>query len=125
MTFGIILHSKDVDLLKLIRSELDGIGRIWEGIPKRVQYLISSSKELGILIAHLEKYPLLTQKWADYQLFKLAWKMFIQKQHLTVEGLNLILSIKAVMNSNGLSNVLAKAFPLRPISRPLVTIIRI
>jgi len=61
--------------------------------------------------------------------------MVVRKEHLTVEsrgaprgalppagaaGLNKILSIKAVMNGNGLSEKLNKEFPkLIPIARPL------
>jgi len=37
--------------------------------------------------------------------------MLIEKEHLTKEGLNKIISIKAVMNGNGLSDKLSKAFP--------------
>jgi hypothetical protein len=74
---------------------------------------------MQILIAHLDKYPLLTQKWADYQLFKQAYEMIVRKEHLTMEGLKKVLSIKAVMNGNGLSDKLNKAFPnLIPIARP-------
>lgn len=36
--------------------------------------------------------------------------MVSKKEHLTTEGLNLILSIKAVMNGNGLSDKLQKSF---------------
>lgn len=98
-------------LLKLIQSEFNGVGNIWEGI--------SSIKDLKILIAHLDKYPLLTQKWKDFQLFKQAWGMVVRKEHLTVEGLNRILSIKAEMNGNGLSDKLNKEFPsLVPVIRP-------
>jgi len=39
LTFGIILHAKDIALLKLIKPELKGIGRIWEGIAGRVQWV--------------------------------------------------------------------------------------
>ncbi len=45
--------------------------------------------------------------------------MVRKKEHLTTEGLNLILSIKAVMNGNGLSDKLQKSFPnLIQLSRP-------
>lgn len=68
---------------------------------------------------HLELYPLLTQKWADYQLFKQALDMVIKKEHLTMEGLLKVLAIKAAMNGNGLSDKLTKAFPnLIPVNRP-------
>ena len=125
LTFGLILHAKDLDLLKMIQAEFKGVGHIWEGkagLDKgaRVQYQISSIKDIKILINHLDKYPLLTQKWSDYQLFKQAWEIVVRKEHLTMEGLKNILSIKAAMNSNGLSDKLNKVFPdLIPMTRPV------
>jgi len=37
-----------------------------------VKYRVSSIKDISILINHLDKYPLKTQKRADYLLFKRA-----------------------------------------------------
>lgn len=46
--------------------------------------------------------------------------MIVNKEHLTEEGLIKIISIKAMMNSNGLSPALKEAFPnLIPIVRSL------
>jgi hypothetical protein len=45
---------------------------------------------------------LITQKWSDFELFKKAVDLVERKEHLTPEGLEKILSIKAVLN-NGLS----------------------
>lgn len=39
------------------------------------------------------KYPLLTQKGADFQLFQLAIELMNKKEHLTIEGLDKILSM--------------------------------
>jgi hypothetical protein len=45
--------------------------------------------------------------------------MVVKKEHLTKEGLIKIVSIKAMMNGNGLSPSLKTAFPnLIPIVRP-------
>jgi hypothetical protein len=63
-----------------------------------VNYSIDSIEDLNKLIIHLEKYPLLTQKAADFLLFKQAVKLANNKAHLTVEGLNQIVNIKASMN---------------------------
>jgi hypothetical protein len=43
--------------------------------------------DLNKLIINLEKYPLLTQKAADFILFKKAVGLFNDKAHLIVEGL--------------------------------------
>jgi hypothetical protein len=85
---------------------------------------VKSLKDLNnIIIPHFvfkDKYPLLTQKRADFQLFKMAIELINNKKHLTKEGLNQILSIKASINK-GLSPVLMESFPdIIPVERPYV-----
>jgi len=53
---------------------------------------------------------LLTQKLADYLLFKQAFDLIKSKEHLEIEGLNKIVNIKAIINK-GLSDYLKAAFP--------------
>jgi len=85
-----------------------------------VNYSIDSNEDLNKLIIHLEKYPLLTQKAADFLLFKQAVKLVNNKAHLTVEGLNQIVNIKASMNL-GLSNMLKSEFDgYTPVERPVI-----
>jgi hypothetical protein len=40
-------------------------------------------KDLLVLIAHFDKYPLITQKRADYELFKMVILLMSQKEHLS------------------------------------------
>lgn len=78
------------------------------------------SNLLSVIISHFDKYPLITQKQADYELFKQAAKLFKNKEHLTAYGFKEILSIRASMNL-GLSDDLKTAFPdITPFPRPLV-----
>jgi len=119
LSFGLILHSRELELIKLIQGEFSGVGYIGKEIPGRVHYYISNIKDLEILIAHLDKFPLITRKFADFLLFKQAREMIVNKEHLTKEGLIKIISIKDKMNGNGLSPTLKEAFPnLIPIVRP-------
>jgi len=64
-----------------------------------VNYSIDLIKDLNNLITYLEKYPLLTQKAADFLLFKKAVELVNDKAHLTVESLNSIRKIKSGMNT--------------------------
>jgi hypothetical protein len=57
----IILHSKDLALLKLLQAEL-GVGNISVSGTDRALYQITSKKDLCVLFALLDKYPLLTNK---------------------------------------------------------------
>lgn len=117
--FQICLHEKDLQLLSMIQSNL-GVGSIIKGKGTAI-YCVANLKEItDVLIQHFEKYPLMTQKRADYELFKQAVKFVQNKEHLTIEGLRKILSVKATMN-NGLSDSLNAAFPgTTPVPRPLV-----
>lgn len=66
-------------------------------------------------------YPLVTQKLADYNLFKLAYNIIINKEHLTQEGLLKLVAIKGSLNL-GIAPDLESAFPVvTKTDRPLVT----
>ena len=70
-----------------------------------------------LVLAHFDKYPLLTQKGADYQLFKQAFDLISKKEHLIKEGFHKIIAIKASMNK-GIPDVLKAAFPnITPVQR--------
>jgi len=55
-------------------------------------------KDLARIIDHFEKYPLITQKRADYEIFKQVFYLIYRKEHLTLPGLQEIVAIKASMN---------------------------
>jgi hypothetical protein len=121
LKFQIGLHTKDLNLLCLLQQYLGGIGSIHSASNRDiVNYSIDSIKDLNKLITHLEKYPLLTQKAADFILFKKAVGLFNDKAHLTVEGLEKIVNIKASMNL-GLSDTLQSEFAgYVPVERPVI-----
>lgn len=107
--FQITLHTKDKALLESVRDFL-GVGQIQASGKNLIQYRIQTFDELAILIKHLENYPLITQKRADYELFKKAYELVLKKDHLNKVGLNKIVSLKASLNL-GLSVLLKEAFP--------------
>lgn len=101
---------------------LGGIGLIHEyPAQNKVYYSISSNKELNKLITHFENYPLLTQKAADFLLFKEAVVLMNNKAHLTIEGLKKIINIKASVNL-GLKDFLKSEFKeYTPVKRPVIS----
>ncbi len=119
--FQVTLHKKDRAILEAILNYFNGIGSIFsEEKRNSVKYRVASFEELGLIIEHLDKYPLITQKKADYLLFKQAWELINQKRHLTSEGLNQIVNIRAAMNL-GLTDTLKREFPAYiPVVRPLI-----
>jgi len=107
--FQIGLHLKDKSILELIKSEL-GVGKIYSSRADSVELQVSSFKDIGAIINFFEKYPLITQKWADYLLFKKAYELMLNKEHLTIEGLLKLVELKASIN-RGLTDQLKETFP--------------
>lgn len=115
------MHHKDIVLLKKIQSFF-GVGNIT--IRKKdgaIFYTVQSIKDLtNVIIPHFLKYPLLSKKRADFLLFKSIVDLMNKGEHLTTEGLNKIVGIKASMN-RGLSDSLRESFPnIASVDRPLV-----
>lgn len=106
--FSIALHKKDEELLRKIQEFFGGIGvlKVKKDI---VQFRVFSIKDLDIIIKHFDLYLLITKKCADYLLFKEALELIKNKEHLTLEGFNRIISIRASMNK-GLPEILKKDF---------------
>lgn len=65
---------------------------------------------MNVIIPHFEKFPLLTEKQADFVLFKEIVTIMSNKQHLNIEGLNKILMLKSSLNK-GLTPFLSENFP--------------
>lgn len=121
LKFQLSLHTKDYFLLYLLQQYLGGIGSIHKNKNRDiVNYSIESIEGLNKLVFHLDKYPLLTQKAADFLLFKKAVELKNNKVHLSVEGLNKMVNIKASMNL-GLSDILKSEFiEYIPVERPVI-----
>lgn len=114
----ITLSSKDKLLLEKIKNFF-GVGTILHQ-GSSVSFNVRSLNDIQIIVNHFDNYPLITQKWSDYQLFKQVFELMKQKQHLNSEGLNQIVAIKAVSNK-GFSDKLKILFPdVIPALRSLV-----
>jgi hypothetical protein len=108
--------------LNLIQSYF-GVGSIKrQKTNGAVTYFVSGLADLtNVIIPHFQKYPLITQKRADFALFQRIIDLMNKKEHLNREGLNKIASLKASMNK-GLSEELKIAFSdISTVERPLVT----
>ena len=66
--------------------------------------------DLVCIFDHFNNYPLKTQKHVDYLLFKKAFNIISNKQHLTEIGLHKLISLRASINK-GLPERLQRAFP--------------
>uniref|UniRef100_UPI0021158EFD hypothetical protein n=1 Tax=Aspergillus sclerotioniger TaxID=319627 RepID=UPI0021158EFD len=119
--FIINLHKKDVGLLKFIQAYLGGVGRIGKERNGCCDFTVGSlSQILAKIVPHFDNYPLKTHKRADYLLFREAVMRMKQGEHLTVEGLQKIINIRAAINK-GLTPTLKEAFPNSvALPRPLI-----
>ena len=117
LSFKLKLHSKDSELLERI-FKFFNVGKISTRKDGYIEYIVNSMKEMEIIINHFNNYPLITQKLSDYKIFKLVFELIKQKKHLTQQGFQEILSLKASFN-NGLSEELKIVFPnIIPSLRP-------
>jgi hypothetical protein len=116
--FHIGVHIRDIALLEQIQLFF-GVGTISKLGAESVQFRVYGFENLKVIMNHFDKYPLLTNKQSDYLLFKQVVNYMEQGIHLTVKGLNKVMSIKAVMNNKGISESLNIAFPnIEPVLRP-------
>ena len=63
------------------------IGSIYQGSDYVKFKVISISQLIENIIPHFDKYPLITQKRLDFQLFKKVVDLINNKEHLTKKGL--------------------------------------
>ena len=82
LIFKISLHKRDKELLESIKNYFK-VGNITKHGPQSIQYRVSSIEDLEVIINFLEKYKLITQKCADYELFKQVHILVKNKEHLT------------------------------------------
>ena len=120
--FEISLNQRDRDLLYQIKTFFGNVGTIRDDKSgNSVKYAVENVKDLiSVIIPFFTKYPLLTQKAADFKLFVLILNIVNKGAHLTVEGLQQIINIKASMNF-GVSNMIKTAFStMDPVAREII-----
>ena len=109
LVFQISLHEKDKNILEIIQNYF-GVGGITGHGSTSLKYSVRSYNDMKKIIDHFDKFPLITNKLNDYKLFKLAYILIVQKEHLSLEGIKKLVLIKCSMNF-GLSPELKAHFP--------------
>ena len=98
------LNQRDSSLIYQLKDFFEGLGTI--SLDKKanvLKYSTASLKDLSsVVIPHFKKYPLLTQKGADFLNFEQIVELMNTGAHLTINGLQQIINIRASMNT-GLS----------------------
>ena len=110
--FEITLHLRDKDVLNQIRVYFKNAGNITIFGNDKISYRVNDLEQIiNIIIPHFQKYPLITKKRGDFELFSSAIGLMRNKEHLTKQGLDKLVAIRASMNL-GLSELLKASFPL-------------
>ena len=91
------MHVKDKALLETIKNFF-GVGNIYSASESSVQYQVSSINDIKVIINHFDKYKLITNKRADFMLFKEVYNLIFNKEHLTTDGLHKIVAIRTSLN---------------------------
>jgi len=86
-----------------------GVGSISKQSESTYQYRIQSIKDMVSIIKHFDNYPLLSEKQIDYELIKKAFNIIYNKEHLTQNGLNKVIALKACLK-RGLPSDISLAF---------------
>lgn len=87
-----------------------GVGGVYTHVGEMYRYKVSSIKDiLNVIIPHFNKYPLVTQKRADFEIFKQIIEI-LSKGPLNLSDLQEVVNLRAGLNK-GLTPELKLAFP--------------
>jgi hypothetical protein len=121
-SFFIRLNQQDNFVLYQLQNFFEGIGTIsTDKKANALKYSVDNLKDLTtIIIPHFNKYPLLTQKAADFILFEQVVELMNNGAHLTLEGLHKIINIKASLNL-GISEIIKSEFSeIKPVKITII-----
>ena len=108
--FTVKLHKIDLALLHKIR-DFFGIGVVKIRTDIESTFLsVTDLEGLKVIIRHFDNYPLITKKQGDFLIFKMIVEKMARQEHLSIDGLKSIVSLRASLNW-GLSERLKVAFP--------------
>ena len=103
--FQIYLSIKEMPLLLSLQKFFGNVEVLNIDLKSNRAFFVVSkpSDILKVIIPHFQSYPLITQKRKDFILCSKIVKMMDKKEHLTKQGLDIIIKIKSLIN-NGLNN---------------------
>lgn len=108
LVFKVGAHIREKVLLERI-ALFFGVGKVYADRSSSCQYIVQSISGLEVIVKHLESYPLITQKRADFELFRQAFYLVLAKEHLTEEGFQQYINLRATINNgNHFKNLLVE-----------------
>lgn len=117
VVFEILVGIKEIALLHAIKRYFN-TGKVYEG-KTSATYRVTSVKELGVIIEHFTKYPLLSPKVATYTLWVKAVVLLQTAEHLKSELIFAQLVNLSASLGRGVSAAVTQAFQdITPITLP-------
>ena len=95
--FRIVQHSRDEAILKMLQQFFQA-GKVVVNREDRKELRIRKLNELKKVVATFERYPLMTKKRNDFEIFKKILHSMDQREHLTHKGLIKIAHMCWAMN---------------------------
>jgi hypothetical protein len=120
--FQIVLHLNEAPLMRQFEEFFNCIGVVkFHKNRKILNYSVANLNDLTTtLIPHFKKYPLLTQKAADFKFFEQVVDIMNKGDHLTTEGLQQIINIKASINLGLSENLKSEFKDYLPVKKPII-----
>jgi hypothetical protein len=97
-----------------------GVGSVYTRLNRKISvYRVTNVKDINDkIIPHFSKYPLISQKRADFLLWSKVVQMMTNKDHLNLSGFLTILTYYASIN-RGMSKKVLKHYPnIIPYTKP-------
>lgn len=83
--FEITLHLRDEDILNQIRVYFKNAGNITKYGKDKISYRVNDLEQItNIIIPHFQKYPLITKKRGDFELFSSAIELMCNPQRESI-----------------------------------------
>ena len=123
ISFQIILHEKDKDILYKIQSFF-GVGNVYGSSNKKISlYRVTNITYIkNVIIPHFINYPLISKKGIDFLLWSKVVDMIFNKDHLTDKGFLKILSYYGSINK-GVSTKVLNHYPnILPVDKPTINL---
>jgi LAGLIDADG endonuclease len=98
LRFNITMHLRDSLLIKKIRSFFKNIG-VYKESGSFCYFDVNSVADLGLIIEHFIKYPLLSSKRNSFYIFKIISEIIKTKQHLSPQGFLLVIAYVNILNT--------------------------
>ena len=94
------VHHTDIEIMYKLKHFFNGVGEIVH-TKEYVYYRIWKLQDiLNVVIPHFNMYPLQSTKLVSYNVFCEVVETIKSKEHLTLEGIKKIKSLKSGMNSS-------------------------